>query len=327
MLGLGLSPAMAINQINGWLPETAVWGANFSADEYYLNDELVPFSTFASFSRSSSGSYLDGVYQIQTFSTDEPRIGDKGILLEPAGENLSLGGTLSGAAVGVVGSGGALPTYWVAAGINTTEITEISSENGFDYISLRLTLGTGSARIRLMSSTDDIAIVPSDIITHSVYIKNIGETGDTVGRERRHGILWYNSSKAFLSAALASMPSGAGNFGSQRPTLTATSPANSAYISHEVFWNPGAVNTVLLGIAAPQLEISSKATSYINPATPARQADVLTLNVPDGTFTIDVISNTGVTQTFTSQVVSGGTGWTVPVASLSTPYVRRIIGY
>ena len=74
-----------------------------------------------------------------------PRLTDRGLLYEEARTNLDRNSGMAGAVVGVIGSGGALPTNWSiggAAGLTKT-VVEIGTDRGIDYIDVRIN-GTSS---------------------------------------------------------------------------------------------------------------------------------------------------------------------------------------
>jgi hypothetical protein len=67
---------------------------------------------------------------------------------EPAGVNLVRNNTMQGAAVGVLGSGGALPDNWVTSGTPTVEVVALGTEDGFPYIDVKYS-GTPSGNMML----------------------------------------------------------------------------------------------------------------------------------------------------------------------------------
>jgi hypothetical protein len=77
-----------------------------------------------------------GVYSART--TEEALTSDKGWLMAGAWSEQIADTSFSGAVVGVVGSGGALPTGWANSGLSYVAVESISSSNGLPYIALEI---------------------------------------------------------------------------------------------------------------------------------------------------------------------------------------------
>ena len=96
----------------------------------------------------------------------------RGLLVEPAATNQIRNNTMQGA---VVGTPGTLPTNWTESlGGLTREVVAIGSENGVDYIDIRLS-GTASATFAdiRFESPNVIVATPSQAWTSSFYVKQI----------------------------------------------------------------------------------------------------------------------------------------------------------
>jgi hypothetical protein len=110
----------------------------------FLDGKLDPRITFA---RNSVGTYFnkDGVLQtaaanIPRFTYDPVIKQPLGLLIEEQRINSYRNNTMQGAALGVVGSGGALPTNWASynpLGL-TREVVYVGTQNGINVIDIRV---------------------------------------------------------------------------------------------------------------------------------------------------------------------------------------------
>jgi hypothetical protein len=99
----------------------------------------------------------------------------RGLSVEPAGTNGIRNNTNVGAILGVTGSGGALPTNWGGATNGLTrEIVALGTENGVDYIDIKLS-GTATSTFAQIQFDTATGIVASNgqVWTGSAYFKII----------------------------------------------------------------------------------------------------------------------------------------------------------
>jgi len=227
------------------------------------------------FTRSSIGSYVGADGLIKYAAADEPRFdhdpetGESlGLLIEEQRTNLVNRSTATGATIGVLGSGGELPTGWgidqVQPGTNL-EIVNFGTEKGLNYIDLRFygtTTGTNRWLVRPGS-----AFNITNGVTYSVscYAKLI--SGSTAGN-------YLN----YVGASLIGVNSNS-NLTRYTRTFTATS-TGTLYHRLDVGVNSiGTTYDLTIRFAAPQLEQGSFPTSYIptSSSTLTRNADNLTI--------------------------------------------------
>jgi hypothetical protein len=170
---------------------------DFVADadgRYTLNgtvyNDLTSFLSAAggTFTRASTATYFDsaGVMQVAAsgaprFDYDPTTLQFKGILLESSRINYIPNSDASSATVGVLGSGGALPTGWSSsvscgAGITREVVAKGTLANGLNYVDIRI-YGTNAAGVQCYP---DIYFVGSSIVasvgqnyTFSVYAQMI----------------------------------------------------------------------------------------------------------------------------------------------------------
>src|SRR5690606_1798435 len=104
-----------------------------------------PLPHGASFSRASSATYFDRTGILREAAANVPRVAwldsaTPAVLLEGGGTNGVRNPRGEGAVIGVVGSGGALPTFWGSentAGL-TWEVVATGVEDGLPYVDVRL---------------------------------------------------------------------------------------------------------------------------------------------------------------------------------------------
>lgn len=207
------------------------------------------------------------------FAANTARITDKGLLVEEGRTNGIKNNMMTGATVGVVGSGGALPTGWVNSpqGLTTT-VVEIGTENGITYIDIRYS-GTTSGQFALLffGANNDIAATAAQAWSHSVFLKlvagsftNVAQYGTTT--------YYYDAVPASLSntSTAQSMTSSLARYSQNVTTVTST-----AFVRPGFYYNMSAASgqavdfTVRIGM--PQIEQGAFATSPI-PTTSAAQA-------------------------------------------------------
>ena len=151
MLGLPL----ALQRNTRWWPDGAMYAADFVNNRYMRGGIAIDRASALTFSRNSPKLAQDSNGIWHHFAANEPAITDRGLLLEPQATNMVPNSSMTGAALGVVGAGGALPTGWTREGYDTVTVTALGDEDGLPYVELRLqcTNSTSAPRyplIRLM---------------------------------------------------------------------------------------------------------------------------------------------------------------------------------
>lgn len=120
----------------------------FAEEASFFSDEIPDYITF---SRASVATDLING-ELVDFASGEPRISTyNGFLLEPAATNHIRNGESGGATLGVIGSGGAMPTnhtVTLPSGVDA-EIVEFGTVSGFNYYDITISgSGTGNVIIR-----------------------------------------------------------------------------------------------------------------------------------------------------------------------------------
>lgn len=194
-----------------------------------------------------------------------------------------------GAVVGVLGSGGALPTNWsvtMPTGI-TTAVHSVGSTNGVPWVELEFT-GTSTAAGNptiAFDATNAIAASNGDTWAMSAWLQ-VTQGVWPGAPNLRLGAFLYNSVPAFVGGALFT-----GNIGASLGTWQRFDGAAVLAVAGTAFIRPqleanislpiGTVFNCRLRIGAPQLELGAFVSSLILPpigvpAAATRVADLLT---------------------------------------------------
>ncbi|WP_311271030.1 hypothetical protein [Sphingobium sp. WCS2017Hpa-17] len=283
----------------------------------------------ATFARSSAGQRTNVAGSLVSEAADVARFDYHptthallGLLYEPSTDNEVVNSGTGGAALGVIGSGGALPTGWTmpegGAGL-TREIVGFSTVNGVDIIDIRF-YGTASATTVLTLRPDNAGAAASigQTWTNSAFLALIaGSLANVANLQMRAGSEGGGTLLSGLTATLA------------RYTNTRTLTATSARHVIRYNWSAaGAPIDFTLRIGLPQRELGGKVTSPIKTsgAVATRAADALTLNwgargVADGAITMRVTFDDGSKQDVAGTVASGTT---ILTTSLNRSAIRRV---
>lgn len=252
----------------------------------------------------------DGVWE--EFAIDEARLTDLGLLVEPASTNSLRNSVLAGAAVGVIGSGGSLPTNWSfidATGI-TKEVTAVGQRNGYDYVRLKFTGSISSGNQNILIAGDNstqVVAAQGEVWSHSVYLSQVSGAlpGSAVRQAVREGTAGggfvVNTAGPSIKDNVTSVPQ---RFSTALTLTGATTQRIQPRIVHFEGIGTGAVDFEI-EIGAPQIEMGSVATSII-PTTSAavtRAADAIPFPLPAGTHDLTFTFKDG-----SSQVVTGQSG-------------------
>lgn len=207
-----------------------------------------------------------------------PRITDLGYLAEEARTNSIRNSTATnGAAVGVIGSGGVLPTNWGHAGGSTagltTTVVATGTDEGLPYIDIRYSGTTSSTSLSLIfETTTAIAASAAQVWTSSQYIKLVSGT--------LSNITYIYSQVDGIGGSAGSGPGTPATPSSTLTRLTATytlgTGATNVRMSMPITVNNASAVDATFRIYQPQLELGSFATSPIPTTSVAvtRSADV-----------------------------------------------------
>jgi hypothetical protein len=260
---------------------TFVWGAHLNLGTTAF--DYIPTTTAAVYLPRSNA------YQDHNPATLAPL----GFLIEEQRTNSLRNNTMQGAAVGVIGSGGALPTNWFFSVATTTgltrEVVAVGTEDGISYVDLKLSgtaSGAGSVSFLFEAATQVVAS-QNQVWTGAIYRKLVA--GSFAGLNASSAALFVNSytaAGAFDAASTSTARSEAtptsAALRTQRATLTGTlSSATTARVNLGIYLTiaDGAAIDITLRIGLPQLELGAFDTSPIltTGAAATRLADVASI--------------------------------------------------
>ncbi|NBX86087.1 MAG: hypothetical protein EBQ80_02440 [Proteobacteria bacterium] len=252
------------------------WQANFASLSLPAGMGVSRASAAGCF--DSTGNWVVAASNGPRFDYDPATLAFRGLLVEESRTNSLRNNTMAGAAVGVVGSGGALPTNWGFSGGSTAGLVAtvegFGQESGIDYLDVRLN-GTTNATVCVLfyESSTGIAATASQTWVGSQMVKLVGGSLANVPSLGMQlavigGSGTANATRTPTNAALRT----------QRAEVSVTTGAGTTNIRLGLLLNltNAAAVDVTLRIGLPQLELGAFATSMIktNGTVAVRAADV-----------------------------------------------------
>lgn len=245
------------------------------------------------FARASAATRWNASGVLETVLAGMPRIGHDsiargclGLPVEGAKTNMVLRNLTTGAALGVIGSGGAMPTGWASTPKATsgmdTEIVGIGTENGLPYVDVRA-YGTPIAGYQGIIFGNVSGFAVSTEYSGSVYAKLIAGSAGGAGSLQFQAR--YNTTSGSVNISSNFTPANLnGDLRSQRLiTNGSTDSAATGGGSLLLVFNltSGTAYDFTIRLSAPQLEAGT-ATSVIftDGAAATRAAEVATLDLP-----------------------------------------------
>jgi len=285
----------ATNAVGSWegsdaLCDCYVWGAQLVTGT--VAGDYTPVSTLAAYTSLSQTPALPYASTGATVQTPVEKYTQAGTLIEGEARTQLLNATnMAGAATGVVGSGGALPTNWNFGGnaTYTATVTAGVTIDGYPAIRLRLQGSGVGGGDRVFVRLGGSAPASAGACTASVRAKLV--SGTIPGTVNFNLPAWDNADALLADSYSTGVP------GAQFPTdgvfaATLTHPANTAYTEARLSFNVGANSfdfTVELGL--PQAEMAATRSSFIpNPSlvggksgvTVTRPAETAVMQTVDG---------------------------------------------
>jgi hypothetical protein len=311
MLGLSL---MAGRSGNRWWQQGAALAADFVNDRYMREGLVVDRTTALTFARSTSKLAPDSLGSWHSFVAGAPAITDRGLSLEPAATNYVPNGAMAGASVGVLGAGGALPTGWSIADFAAAEITETGTEAGLPFFELHLQHANSTSDSqfpRLVCATSIAAEIGEQWTASCFYKKVAGAWPAITG-----AFLNVQELGSTITYATANRANDMETRTRLSTTWTTSSPGTISLDMRALMFNlsPGELLDVTLRIYAPQLAKEAAASSPIVTSGSAvtRAADVASLSLPSGTYTLALTLDDASTQTVAGQSGSFDLGASSP---------------
>lgn len=205
----------------------------------------------------------------------------RGWPFEPARTNRIQNASTAGAALGLVGAGGALPTNWVLSGSTgaTATVIEIGVENGIPFILFDWSFvnGTGSSlfpRVRF-NGTGALSYTAGNVHSGSVWIEVVS------ANQPVSLMVEYQTNGGFSSSQSMGLPTASGGFvrRSIENSLPSTGSPNGILLQIGPTVPANSTFTARVKIGLPQLEVGAFASSPILTTGTAltRDADILVL--------------------------------------------------
>lgn len=272
MAGVSVMPSLALG---------------FTTDTYVMDGEYAPnFVELASHSRASKawepnwdGKSGSEVGWLKEYPVDERRVGIYGSRDEAASTNQIRNPRFEGAALGVVGSGGALPANLTMPAFGgQVEVLATGTVNGWPRLRLRVS-GTPTSFPRFfLEDTTAVSVSQGQTWTGSLGMALVGGSWSNVSPRIR--MLEYTSAAGYIAEWAEDIDvDDTHRRYSQTHTVVNSNAAYSRFDFY-MYWTSGAVDFTF-DLFLPQLEQSATPTSPIlptvgTPAAATRAADVVT---------------------------------------------------
>jgi hypothetical protein len=211
----------------------------------------------------------------------------KGLLIEEARTNTIRNSKNTGATVGVVGSGGVIPTYWAVTGSPGTVVREVIGTgviDGAEYIDLRLsgTTSTTNFGYAFEPSTGGVSGTIGQTWTEGVSVALIGGSLSNVGYIKLQLTERDGAGAGLASYGVTDIKSLLTPSLSRHVITYALVQAGTTQAQPNILvgWtSTGVAVDITLRLSAPQLELGAFATSHIptsgSQVTKAVESDVL----------------------------------------------------
>lgn len=289
----------------------------------------------------AAGQLLEAAVNAARWDYDPVTLAMRGLLLEALATSYVTNPRMQGA---VAGAPGSLPSGWVLGTVPgglTWTVVAVGVEDGIAYFDIRFagTSAGGALTIRPVTSTA-VAAALGQTWTCSIMVALRAGTLNGLSAQVV-GFDEVTATGTFLtSTTVAVAAPTAAALSAQRRAGTATM-TNAAVQRVAPFWRittgAGQAVDATLRIGAPQLERGSAATSIIlppvgAPAVTTRAADLLVLDVPDGTYDAEIIGGTfsaaGTSYPANGLVAVGGLGllidWPAAAIAAGERHLQRI---
>lgn len=258
--------------------------------------------------RASTATCFGPDGKLRTVAANVPRIDYDpvtgkclGLLVEESRSNMVANNGTSGAVVGVLGSGGSLPTGWSAPTSNglTAEVLSIGVEDGIPYIDVRF-YGTATTNYQGMIFGNVSGYAPSTAYVGSIYTKllsgGIPATGAVQFKIRYN----HSTGSTDINGVFNNSSFVADKLRANRLPTTGTTSSNSTGAGQLLMvfnYTTGTVIDFSLRLGLPQLEAGSGPTTPIltNSAAVTRAADAIGMNIqqPNTDYSVALTYRTG----------------------------------
>jgi hypothetical protein len=258
---------------------------NFVSGIGVYNGVASPVTSLLTTSRTTTGgvgSYIDDLSGTWRLVTDnQPRISNKGLLIEEARTNNIKNNSMQGAIPGTPGTG---PNFWFSSfpvsGI-AANIIGTGTENGIDYIDYQFVGTTGGVSNGFISFDTGVADTSGVTWAGSIFAKLVGGSLTNINPI---DIEITEQGTGGTSTSVNITPN-SNSLGSQRTTVTHanTGTGSTLFLGIRLSWTAGSLPiNATIRIGWPQLEQGAFVTSPIRTTAAAvtRNLDIVTLTSP-----------------------------------------------
>lgn len=321
-LSLSLGSA-ALNTGGALMP---LFSANLVDEIYYVDRAEADFATAFDFTRASSGLAQNSTGAFESFSTNEARLTDIGLLIEAAGTNHIRNSSGNGAS-----APSTYPTNWsnfFGGGVSCSVLGS-GSEGGLPYVDFRVS-GTASSTsggtIRFETTTG-VDALSGEEWTVGLFARIVGGSVAGLTNVRQ---LMLECTEAGGGVTTGTGDSFAGDLSATRQrfeyTRTLAGGGTVAHMQHrlEFTYNSGSAISLDIRLYVPQNEKAGALSSPIltTSAAVTRAADALTCELPAGDTTDLVFTHDDLSTTPIADVAAGD--YALDPDDLSRPLVTRI---
>lgn len=258
--------------------------------------------------RASSATCFGPDGKLRTVAANVPRIDYDpatgkclGLLVEESRSNMVINNGTSGAVVGVLGSGGSLPTGWSAPTSNglTAEVLSVGVEDGIPYVDVRFS-GTATTNYQGVVFGNVSGYVPSTTYTASVYAKLLSGAIPASGSVQFKIRYSHSTGSTDINGAYSNGSFVTDKLRANRLLTTGATSSTSTgagQLLMVINYSAGTVIDFSVRLGLPQLEAGSGPTTPIltNSSAVTRAADAIGMNIqqPNADYSVALTYRTG----------------------------------
>lgn len=238
--------------------------------------------------RAGPAQAQDAAGTFQMAGADTPRFAGRAqwLMVEEARTNVLRNPHCEGATPGVLGGGGALPSFWGFDGTApSTTVLGAGTEDGLPYVDLRFS-GSSTFALRFEASTRVAAMAGQNWVA-SLFLRHLAGSMANLTLQNSLSVSAAPTGQ-FLNQSYEPLEATGAALGWQRSAAAWTLPGSgNCFVNSRLRLQAAGAFNVTLRLAAPQLELGTVATSPIPPVAGAqspatRSADMPAWSPPGG---------------------------------------------